>query len=109
MYRKSISLSLVKSPQCSNIDLHKKFRIVPLYMRRNSNLLKLMHTYLTHNITRMKFPWGVPLDGATRDGSSGPAIQSRVTRQITAPYILSRYPDPLAIKLPETLRGPNYG
>lgn len=40
-----------------NIDLQRKFKVVPLFMRRDKNIQKMIHTYFLHNIDDIEFPW----------------------------------------------------
>lgn len=67
----------------SSIELHTKFNVLPLYMRRVKNLQKLMHSYLLHNINQIDFPWS---------SAEGDAEGSRVTRLRSAPYVPLKTP-----------------
>lgn len=54
-------------------------------MRRKMNLVKLMHTYLSHNLNHIEFPW---VDGNDSVINS----QVRMTRQASAPFLPLKIP-----------------
>lgn len=73
----------------SNISLHQKYNVHPLYVRRNNNLLKAVHTFILHNVESLNLPW------STNDGDPQNA-NVRITRQMSTPY--------LPLPLPRTVR-----
>lgn len=70
-----------------NIDLHRRYKIVPLYMHREKNIQKLIHTYLSHNLEDVDFPW----DNEGLDNTL--AQSSIVTRQMSAPFVPLKHPN----------------
>lgn len=81
----------------SNIELHKKFNVLPLHLRRARNLQKLMHNHLLQNINQIDFPWSSNEDN-TRD--------SMLTKLRYAPYILLKIPKSTKYKDCCTFKGP---
>lgn len=69
----------------SNIHLHNKYQVIPLYIRRRNNLLKLVHTYLRHNLDDLDVSWEnyVPTEGQ---------YDRIITRQAATPFIPLRLP-----------------
>lgn len=63
----------------SNISLHKQYKVVPLYVRRQQNLLKIIHSYIAHN------PMLISVPRVVNNGLI-------TTRQSTAPYIPLKVP-----------------
>lgn len=84
----------------SNIELHRYYKIVPLYMRRERNLLKLLHTYLLHNLDYMEFQWDGSMCG------SKDSQDSRITRQMSAPYVPLQNPKSTKYKISCAFKGP---
>lgn len=83
----------------SNLDLHKKYKVSPLFIRRSNNLLKLIHTYLRHNLDESNTAWDI--------GPNSTDINHRVlTRQTRTPYIPLTIPRTVKYKLSCAYAGP---
>lgn len=64
----------------SNVHLHRKYQVIPLFLRRGNNLLKLIHTFLRHNLDESGVEWN--FEGHHHDSDS-----RIMTRQALTPYI----------------------
>lgn len=66
----------------SNVELHQKYYVQPLFIRRRINQLKMVHTYLRHHLDDNELGWG----------HSSLNANIRLTRQTAAPYIPLKLP-----------------
>lgn len=64
----------------SNIELHQKYKVLPPYMRRTNNLLKMVHTFILHNVISADLSW------STNDSDTSQP-NSRITRQMSVSYL----------------------
>lgn len=61
----------------SNLTLHQKYNVLPLYIRRNNNLLKMVHTFILHNVNSEDVSWSM----------HNSQTNVRTTRQMSTPYL----------------------
>lgn len=86
-------------------ELHKAFSVLPLYMRRENNLLKLIHKYLLHRVNDNELPW------LAADGDNHIILDNHIrsTRQTSAPYLPLQFQKHLSIGIRVLIRDHNYG
>lgn len=83
----------------SNLDLHVRYQVIPLFIRRRNNLLKMVHMYLRHNLDDLDIAW----DDVTPLSELGNRM---ITRQTTTPFIPVRMPKSTKYKLSCAYSGP---
>lgn len=91
---KTLRIIHLASRYTANVYLHQRFKVLVLFMRRDNNLLKMVHTYILHNVNSQNLPWL-------------PNVEVRTTRQTSAPYLplplsrSKRYTDSCAYRAPK--------
>lgn len=79
LQNKALRIICLSSRYTTGASLHKRLNILPLFIRRQQNLMKIVHSYIGHNQELTVVPQLLNND-------------SRVTRQNTAPFIPLKTP-----------------